>query len=91
MQLSSDRTALWINPSLTLRDIPPAVFDYQVGDRSALEWVIDQYRVRTDPQSGIIQDPNDDEEPQRLVEHVERVVRVAFETVAVIRSLPELG
>ena len=40
-------------------------FDYRLGNRSALEWVIDQYRVKTDEKrSGIVNDPNraDDEE-----------------------------
>src|SRR5882724_6414845 len=44
--------------SLTLRGIPPAAFDYRLGNRSALEWIIDQYRVSTDPRSGITNDPN---------------------------------
>jgi predicted helicase len=46
--------------------------------------------VQTDAPSAIIQDPNDYEEPQRLVERVERVVRVAFETVAIVSGLPPL-
>lgn len=28
-----------------------------LGNRSALEWVIDQYQVHTDPRSGITNDP----------------------------------
>ena len=43
--------------------MPPKVFDYRLGNRSALEWVIDQYQVSTDKRSGITSDPNraDDE------------------------------
>ena len=40
------------NDFLTLDGIPEKVFDYKLGNRSALEWVIDQYRVKT-TRSGI--------------------------------------
>ena len=38
--------------------------DNQLGNRSALDWIIDQYRVKVDKRSGIVNDPNrlDDEE-----------------------------
>src|SRR5207248_1724633 len=48
MRLSKDRTRLTVNPSLTLARIPPEAFEYRLGNRSALEWVIDQYQVSTD-------------------------------------------
>jgi predicted helicase len=46
------------NRSLTLKGIPEAAFGYRLGNRSALEWVIDQYQVSTDARSGITSDPN---------------------------------
>ena len=41
MKFNADKTALHVNDSLTLEGIPPEVFDYRLGNRSALEWVID--------------------------------------------------
>jgi predicted helicase len=38
MSLSKDKTELRYNEALTLRGIPPAAFDYRLGNRSALEW-----------------------------------------------------
>jgi len=46
-----------VNPSLTLSGIPPDTFEYRLGNRSALEWVIDQYQVTEDKRSGIRSDP----------------------------------
>ena len=48
---------------LTLTGIPAGAYEYRLGKRSALEWVIDQYQVSTDRRSGITNDPNreDDE------------------------------
>ena len=58
MKLSKDKSSLIYNDFLTLAGIPPKAFDYRLGTRSALEWVIDQYRVKTDRRSGIVNDPN---------------------------------
>jgi hypothetical protein len=43
-----DNSEIRYNDLLLLRGIPAAAFDYRLGNRSALEWVIDQYRVSTD-------------------------------------------
>ncbi|MBU0641362.1 MAG: N-6 DNA methylase, partial [Planctomycetes bacterium] len=37
MRLSKDKKSLMVNDSLTLGGIPPEVFDYRLGNRSALE------------------------------------------------------
>ena len=47
MKLSRDKTGVKYNDFLTLDGIPAKTFDYRLGNRSALEWVIDQYRVKT--------------------------------------------
>ena len=46
MKLSADRQSIRVNDSLTLTGIPLETFDYRLGSRSALEWVIDQYQVK---------------------------------------------
>ena len=61
MKLSKDKTEIKINDSLTLAAIPKEVFDYRLGNRSALDWVIDQYQICTDKRSGITSDPNREE------------------------------
>ena len=77
-----------MNDSLTLGGIPPEVFGYRLGNRSALEWVVDQYRVKTDKRSGITSDPNRRDDPEYIVRLVGQVVRVSLETVALVRGLP---
>ena len=91
MKLSRDKRSVIYNESLTLRGVPEDVFEYRLGNRSALEWVIDQYRVKTDKRSGITHDPNsygDDE--QYIVKLVGRVIRVSMETVKIVRGIAEL-
>jgi predicted helicase len=89
MRLSKDKTALTVNPSLTLAGIPPETFSYRLGNRSALEWVIDQYQVSEDKRSGIRSDPNRSDDPEYIVRLVGQVVRVSIETVRVVAGLPE--
>lgn len=88
MKLSKDKTELRINPSLALRAIPPEVFEYRLGNRSALDWVIDQYQVSEDKRSGIKSDPNRDDDPEYIVRLVGQVVRVSVETERIVKGLP---
>jgi predicted helicase len=89
MRLTKDKVALSVNPSLTLAGIPPGTFEYRLGNCSALEWVIDQYRVTEDPRSGIRSDPNRDDDPEYIVRLVGQVIRVGMETVRIVKGLPD--
>jgi predicted helicase len=76
--------------SLTLDGIPPGTFEYRLGNRSALEWVIDQYQVTTDKRSGITNDYNRPDEPDYIVRLLGQVITVSLETVKVVEALPAL-
>ena len=65
------------------------MFGYRLGNRSALEWIIDQYRVKTDKRSGIRSDPNRLDDEEYIVRLIGQVVRVSLETVSIVRGLPE--
>ena len=90
MKLSKDKTSLIYNNFLTISNIPEKVFDYRLGTRSALEWVIDQYRIKTDKRSGILNDPNRADDPQYIVKLIGKVITVSLETVDIIENLPAL-
>jgi predicted helicase len=91
MALSKDKTQLRYNEFLTLSGIPPEVYEYRLGNRSALEWVVDQYRVSTDARSGIVNDPNREDDPEYIVRLVGQVVKVSLETVRLLRELAGLS
>ena len=90
MRLSKDKTSLKVNDFLTLANIPPQVFDYKLGNRSALDWVIDQYQIKTDPRSGITNDPNNLDDETYILRLIKQVITVSLETVAIVNSLPPL-
>ena len=91
MKLSKDKTQIKYNDFLTLDGIPVLAFDYRLGNRSALEWVIDQYCVKTDKRSGIVNDPNREDDPEYIVRLIGKVIAVSLETVEIVEGLPELG
>ncbi|MGA3214032.1 MAG: type ISP restriction/modification enzyme, partial [Terriglobales bacterium] len=91
MRLGKDKTAIVYNRFLTLSGIPPEVFEYRLGNRSALEWIIDQYQVSTDKRSGITNDPNRPDDPEYIVRLIGQVITVSLETVKIVNGLPELG
>ena len=90
MKLTKDRSALIYNDWLTLAGIPPEVFGYRLGNRSALEWVIDQYRVTRDADGETVNDPNRLDDEQYIVRLVGQVVHVSVETLKIIQTLPAL-
>ena len=89
--LSKDKTRIKYNDFLTLGGIPPEALKYRLGNRSALEWVMDQYRVKTDKRSGIGNDPNREDDPQYIVKLIQKVITISLETVKIVEGLPGLG
>jgi predicted helicase len=88
MRLSKDKRQLKYNDFLTLDSIPERVFEYKLGNRSALEWVIDQYRLKVDKRSGIINDPNRPDDETYILELLKKVITVSLETLKLIDTLP---
>lgn len=88
------KKAIRVNGQVTLGDIPAAAHRYMLGSRSALEWIIDRYQVKTDKASGIVNDPNDwgreHGDPRYIVDLIKRVTRVSVETMKIVDALPTL-
>ena len=89
-----DRSVIVYNDWFTLAGIPDEAHEYFVGPRSALEWLLDRYRVTTDKASGIVNDPNDWGaelgEPRYIIDLVKRVTTVSVDTIKIVKSLPPL-
>ncbi|MGP9695830.1 type ISP restriction/modification enzyme [Brachybacterium sp. AOP25-B2-12] len=84
-----------LNPHLTVTGIPEAAYRYQLGSRSAIEWVMRQYQVSTDKASRIVNDPNfwgiEHGNPRYILDLVQKVVSVSVRTVEITDSLPSLA
>ncbi len=90
-----DLTTLHYNEKITLTDIPLAAYNYVVNGKPALDWVVERQCVKTDKDSGIVNDANDWAEetmknPRYPLELFQRVITVSLETMKIVRSLPKL-
>ena len=90
MRFSKDKTQIRYNDFLTLSGIPAEVFAYRLGHRSALEWVVDQYRVKTDKRSGIVNNPNRVDDEEYIVDLIRKVISVSLGTVDIVEGLSAL-
>ncbi len=79
-----------VNLKRDLPHIPAEMFQCRLGNRSALEWVVDQYRVKTDRRSGIENDPNPADDETYIVDLIRKVVSVSLETVRIVERLSGL-
>ena len=90
-----DRTRIIYNAGITLSGIPAAAHEYRLGSRSALDWLVERYRVTTHTASGIVNDPNDwcaeAGDRRYIVDLIKRVTAVSLRTAAVVAGLPGLG
>ncbi|HEY4535478.1 MAG TPA: type ISP restriction/modification enzyme [Enteractinococcus sp.] len=89
----NDVTKLIYNKHITISGIPEDASRYMLGSRSAVDWIIDRYRVTKDKPSGILNDPNEwaaeEDNPQYIIDLIGKVVRVSVETMRIIDSLAE--
>lgn len=79
------------NSDITITNIPEQAYEYVINGRSAIEWIIDQYQVKTDRNSGLLDDPNEySEDPKYIFNLLLSVINVSLQTVNLINSLPSL-
>ncbi|WP_367227311.1 type ISP restriction/modification enzyme, partial [Polynucleobacter sp. 35-46-11] len=90
-----DLTTLHYNAKITLTGIPLEAYEYVVNGKPALDWVVERQCVKTDKDSGIMNDANDwaietMHNPCYPLELFMRVVTVSLETMKIVKSLPPL-
>lgn len=86
---------LIVNPQITVCGIPEEAYRYQLGSRSAIEWIMRQYQVTTDTASGILNDPNqwgiEHGNPRYILDLLQKVITVSVRTVEIIESMPSIS
>ncbi len=89
-----DKTTVVVNSRITVSGIPERAQEYVLGSRSAIDWVLNQYRVKTHKKSGITNDPNDwgleHDKPSYIFDLLCSVVTVSMRTLDIVESLPDL-
>jgi len=90
-----DKSKILYNSSITVENIPEAAYEYIVNGRSAVEWIIDRYQIKTDKASGIVNDPNDWAKevgnPRYILDLLLSVINVSVQTVDIVNNLPKVS
>jgi len=89
-KLVPDNTKIIFNDNVTVSGIPERAYKYVVNGKSGISWVIDQYQIKKDKKSGIIDDPNNfSEDPKYILKLLLSVITVSMRTLELIDELPE--
>ena len=82
------------NSNIRIENIPDEAYEYVVNGKSAIEWIIDQYKIDTDKKSGIVNDPNDwaieHNKPSYILDLLLSVINVSMQTMEIVKNLPKL-
>src|SRR5690606_6808427 len=90
-----DKSTIIYNEQITIENIPEKAYEYVVNGKSAIEWILDRYQIKTDKASGITNDPNDWAKevgnPRYILDLLLSVINVSIQTVDIVNSLPKLS
>lgn len=79
------------NEDIVITDIPERAYEYVVNGKPAIEWIIDQYQVKKDKKSGIVDDPNEfSDNPKYIFNLLLSIINVSMQTMDLVESLPPL-
>lgn len=87
----NEKNTIIFNSDITIKNIPSRAYEYIINGKSPVEWVMDQYQVKIDSKSKIIDDPNEYSDDEKYVFNlVLKTINVAIQTLDIIDILSVL-
>lgn len=91
-KLKADREAgvIVIDENTTISEIPKEAWEYKLGNRSALEWILDQYKEKKPSDPTIAEKFNTykfADYKEHVIDLLKRVCTVSVETVRIVREM----
>jgi predicted helicase len=84
---------LQLDSETQLSGVPREAWQYRLGNRSALEWILDQHKEKT-PKDPTIREKFNTyrfaDHKEKVIEVLKRVTRVSVETVAIVEAMRQL-
>jgi predicted helicase len=90
--LKADKDAgnIRLDSETQLTGVPPEAWAYKLGNRSALEWILDQYKEKT-PKDPTIREKFNTyrfaDHKEKVIELLKRVTRVSVETMKIVEAM----
>ena len=95
-KLKADKTLgeIILDEATTLSGIPAIAWDYKLGNRSALEWVLDQYK-ESKPKDPTIREKFNTYQfadyKEHVIELLAKVCTVSVQTQTIVKAMKELN
>jgi predicted helicase len=90
LRADKDANSITLDSETTLRGIPPEAWDYKLGNRCALEWVLDQYKEKK-PKDPTIREKFDTyrfvDYKEKVIDLLARVTTVSVETERITQAM----
>lgn len=82
--------SIMLDSETTLRGVPPEAWIYKLGNRSAIDWVLDQYKEKK-PKDPTIREKFDTyrfaDYKEKVIDLLSRVMTVSVETMKVVEAM----
>ena len=92
LKADKDKGYLILDTHTTLTGVPAIAWDYKLGNRSALEWILNQYKEKK-PRDPTIREKFNTyrfaDYKDTVIDLLQRVCTVSVETMAIINQMPE--
>jgi predicted helicase len=90
----TDKTVINFNQGITISGIPIKAQEYRLGNKSALDWIVDRFQLKVEKNSNLVNDPNawgtEHGQAEYVLSLIGKVVNLSLKTVAILESLPTL-
>ncbi|MDG2990127.1 hypothetical protein L3556_04135 [Candidatus Synechococcus calcipolaris G9] len=93
-KLKADKThgTITLDENTQLSGVPPIAWDYKLGNRSALEWILDQYKEKKPKDPTIAKLFNTykfADYKEQVIDLLDRVCTVSVRTIEIIQQMPD--
>lgn len=92
LRADKENNAIIIDSQTTLTGIPTLAWEYKLGNRSAIEWILDQYKEKT-PQDATIREKFNTykfaDYKEQVIELLRKVTNVSIKTMKIIDQMPK--
>jgi predicted helicase len=91
LKADKEKGIIMLDDNTELHGIPAAAWTYKLGNRSALEWILDQYKEKKPSDPTIAEKFNTyrfADYKEQVIDLLDRVCRVSVETMEVVGEMP---
>jgi predicted helicase len=90
LRADKDTGNIQLDTETQLTGVPPEAWTYRLGNRSALEWILDQYKEKT-PKDPTIREKFNTyrfaDHKEKVIDLLKRVTRVSVETMKIVEAM----